>query len=347
MFIVATQFFSAYKHSIDTDIFRRLLTQVINSSKSSNALVRSSSVQLFKTIIATIDISDPNGLFPIAGTELLNLPKTGKSAGPEHRIALYSMLSYITPNPKLSADVVQVAAPILAKEAQTQEQATTVLASVLAPHVTILLQPTVDAPLATDMIALIAKEMNSSKPSIKRAFCALTGSVLFEGDDILTAEKGISFAKRVLPALEACLKSSSSTALTASGGPIEGYIAISVLLGPFARSGEFGMLRIDETGYARRLIPHRRCYFKQCSHTIAHDELNKASVLAMGQGLSKGDGCGGRELVPKSLQCEPAMFPGRIGKERKFTVSVPEFVPGRLLNVGVGRSLGWRWFTWV
>lgn len=253
-FIVATQFFSAFKHPIDTDMFRRLLTQVINSSKSSNASVRSSSVQLFKTIITTIDISDPNGLFPIAGTELLNLPKTGKSAGPDHRIALYSMLSYITPKPKLSADLVQVATSILAKEAQTQEHATAVLASVLASHVAILLLPTVDEPLSTDMTTLIAKEMNSSKPGIKRAFCALTGSALFEGDDILTAEKGISFAKSILPAWEACLKSSSSTALTASGGPIEGYIAISVLLGSFARSGKFGMSRLNETGRCKRLI---------------------------------------------------------------------------------------------
>jgi len=101
------------------------------------------------------------------------------------------------------------------------------------------------------MTTLIAKEMNSSKPAIKRAFCALTGSVLFEGDDILTAEKGISFAKSILPALEACLKSSSSTALTASGGPIEGYIAISVILGSFARSGKFGMSRINENGKSK------------------------------------------------------------------------------------------------
>ena len=292
MFIVATQFFSALKHPIDTDIFRRLLTQVVNSSKSSSTLVRSSSVQLFKTIITTIDISDPNGLFPIAGTELLNLPKTGKSAGPEHRIALYSMLSYITPKPKLSADIVQVATSILAKEAQTQEQATAVLASVLAPHVAMLLQPTVDEPLHTDMTALMAKEMNSSKPGIKRAFCALTGSALFEGDDILTAEKGISFAKSVLPAWEACLKSSSSTALTASGGPIEGYIAISVLLGSFARSGKFGMWRLIKLETQKGLSFYRRYYFKQCGHTIARNELNKTLFLAMGQGLSKSYGCG-------------------------------------------------------
>ncbi|KAK2463021.1 hypothetical protein APHAL10511_004676 [Amanita phalloides] len=236
---VATQFFAAYKHPLDTDVFRRLTTQVINSSKSTNVSVRSNSVQLFRSIIANIEISDPNNLLSTAVTELLNLPKTGKSAGPDHRIALYSMLSFITPKPKLSLDLVQTATPILTKEAQTQEQATAALASVLAPHVAMLLQPNVDELLAPEMTILISKEMNSSKPAVKRAFCALTGSVLFEGDDILTAEKGIVFAKSILPALETSLKSISSTALTATGGPIEGYIAISVLLGSFARSGKF------------------------------------------------------------------------------------------------------------
>ncbi|KIL53983.1 hypothetical protein M378DRAFT_28830 [Amanita muscaria Koide BX008] len=67
---VATQFFTAYKHRLDTETFRHLVTQVINSSKSSNPIVRSSSVHLFRAVISTIDVSDPNGLYPLATTEL-------------------------------------------------------------------------------------------------------------------------------------------------------------------------------------------------------------------------------------------------------------------------------------
>ncbi|KAF8627766.1 hypothetical protein AX17_006131 [Amanita inopinata Kibby_2008] len=236
---VIIQFFTAYGHPLDTDTFRRLVTQVVNSSKSSNVTVRSNSVQVFKAIVSKIDASDPNSLLPVAVTELLSLPKAGKSAGPDHRVALYSMLSYITPKPNLSAELIQTVTPLLAKDAQTNEQATTVLAFVLAPHVAMLLQPSTEAPLPTETTSLIAKEMNNAKSGIKRAFCTLAGSVLLEGDVILTTEKGISFAKSLLPSFEACLKTASSTALTASGGPLEGYIAISVLLGPFARSGKF------------------------------------------------------------------------------------------------------------
>ncbi|PFH47401.1 hypothetical protein AMATHDRAFT_152123 [Amanita thiersii Skay4041] len=235
----ATSFFTAYAHIFDADTFRRLVTQLVGSSKSNNIAVRSNSVQMFKAIVSKVDSTDAYGLTQIATTELLNLPKTGKSAGPDHRIALYSMLSYIVPTPALSAGLLQTTAPLLAKEAQTQEQATMALASVLAPHVATLLHPGVTESLPPETTALIAKEMNNSKPGIKRAFCTLAGSALFDGDEILTTEKGLAFAKSLLPSFEACLKNISTSALTAAGGPLEGYIAIAVLLGSFARSGKF------------------------------------------------------------------------------------------------------------
>ena len=329
------------------DLFRRLVTQVINSSKSSNALVRSSSVQLFKTIVAAIDISDPNGLFPVAVTELLNLPKTGKSAGPEHRIALYSMLSYITPKPKLSADLIQVATPILAKEAQTQEQATAVLAFVLAPHVAMLLQPTVDEPLAADMTTLIAKEMNSSKPAIKRAFSALTGSVLFEGDVILTSEKGISFAKSILPALEACLKSSSSTALTASGGPIEGYIAISVVLGSFARSGKFGMSPVNETGKCNDV-------YDSLDDVISHNAIiqslltnsTKPSFLLWDKVYQKITDVEDENWFLRACNATLQYFKSELGKSENLRWALERLCLIIFLTIGAERSLGSHSFTW-
>jgi hypothetical protein len=117
------------------------------------------------------------------------LPAVGKSTGSDHRVALYSMLSYIVPKLKLSSDLVQAATPILTKEAQTHEQPTAALASLLSGHVSMLLQPDVDEPLPAETTALIAKEINNAKAGIKRAFCDLTGAVLFEGDTIFLQKK--------------------------------------------------------------------------------------------------------------------------------------------------------------
>ena len=89
-----TQFFLAYKLPLAVDSFQRLLGQIISSSKSTNPLVRSNSTNLFKALISH---NDPHSLSRLAVPELINLPKSGKSAGPDHRVALYSMLAALTP----------------------------------------------------------------------------------------------------------------------------------------------------------------------------------------------------------------------------------------------------------
>jgi hypothetical protein len=44
----------------------------------------------------------------------------------------------------------------------------------------------------------------------------------------------------VLPSFETSIKTVAANPLNATAGPLEGYIAIAVLLGPISRSGKFG-----------------------------------------------------------------------------------------------------------
>ncbi|KAF8161530.1 armadillo-type protein [Crassisporium funariophilum] len=229
-----TQFFLAYTQPLDLDSFRRLLTQTINSAKSTNPSVRLNSIQLFKALISHKDPSDPDNLSRTAVPDILNLPKTGKSAGPDHRVALYSMLAYLSPALGVSAMLIQITTPLLAKE--THEGATAVLAAALPPHIIFLLR---EGSLLPETTQLIAKEMASAKPAVRRAFCGLAGSVFFDGQSVIEKEAGVAFAKALLPSFEACLKTVSSNPLNSSGGPYEGYVAVSVLLGPYARSKKF------------------------------------------------------------------------------------------------------------
>lgn len=225
-------FFGAYSHNLDSDVFYGVLTQIINSAKSSNPVVRTYSIQLFRIIVTHAKSDD---LLSSSVSELLSLPKTGKTAGPDHRIALYSMLSFLTPSSNVSTSIVETTTPLLAKE--THEAAIAVLASALPPHLIFLLN--MGIPISIGTTTLITKEMNNSKPGVRRAFASLSGRVFFEADVDFSTGIAFEFAKAVLPAFESRLKVVAGNPLNSSGGPLEGYIAVAVLLKPFSRTGRF------------------------------------------------------------------------------------------------------------
>lgn len=279
---MVTDFFRAFSHSIETDTFKRLLTPSLNSAKSSNPVVRANSIELFKILVK---INPSSTKLDLAVTELMSLPKSGKTSGPEHRVALYSMLQFLNPSPSVSESIVQIVPPLLAKE--THDAATDALAAALPPHIGFLLQS--NKALSSDTTALIAREMNNSKPAVRHAFCSLAGAALWENVD-LVSDASYSFAKAVLPAFEASLKTVSSNPLTSSGGPLQGYIALSVLLGPLSRSGKFGGYSVHFTriksfsdSTLSSLYFHcRRYHFAQFHDTISSIQCIQTIVLTVG-----------------------------------------------------------------
>ncbi|KAF9047662.1 armadillo-type protein [Panaeolus papilionaceus] len=289
-----TQFFSAYRHPLSTEAFQKLLQQLISNSKSSNPLIRTNCVQLFKAVVSL----DAN-ISKIAVTELLTLPKTGKTAGPDHRCALYSMLSFLVPADDVSSTLVQSSIPLLAKE--TNDTAISTLASSLPSHISYVVKHT---GLPADITQLIAKEMANAKPAIRRAFVGLAGKIFFDEQDVLQTEKGVQLAKGLLPSFEAALKSAS---LNPASGPFEGYVALSVLLGPFSKSGKFNsqitgnaVISAITTGGAKQSFllwdkiyqkvtdeDDERWLLRAAEATLAHfvSELNKNETLRIQLGL--------------------------------------------------------------
>lgn len=230
--LVISQFVEAYSHSLDGDVFRRLLAPALNSAKSANPLARIGSVELFKAIIKK-PVADSDLSFSV--NELLSLPKAGKTAGPDHRVALYSMLSEIGPSLSVSPSIASIVPQLVAKE--THDAASSLLATALPHHLTFLLSH--ETPIPSEVAQLLAKGMSDSKPAIRRSFCLLVGSVLWELGD-LTSTASLTFTNALLPALENNIKNVVANPLNAVAGPLEGYIAIAVLLGPLSRSGKFG-----------------------------------------------------------------------------------------------------------
>ncbi|KAK0468862.1 armadillo-type protein [Armillaria novae-zelandiae] len=224
---VIRHFFTAYSNPLSDGSVHLVIAQAVNCSKSNNAAVRTSSIDLFKSIVGN---NHTPSVLEATVNELLTLPRTGKTIGPDHRVALYTMLASI-PACAVSASVVQTTTPLLAKE--SHDAAVFALASALRPHILHLLQSNVS--LAQDTVSLIAKEMNSLKPPIRRAFCALAGNVLWSSENLDTPA-WLAFAAAVLPSFESSLKTVSNNP---NAGAFEGYISVAVLLGPLAKAEKF------------------------------------------------------------------------------------------------------------
>ncbi|KAG6844943.1 hypothetical protein H0H87_002276 [Tephrocybe sp. NHM501043] len=229
---VISNFISTYPHPLSQDAFGRLLTQTLNSTKSSNPQTRTSAIDLFKTLFPR----STSEYTPIALTEILSLPKAGKTAGPDHRVALYTMLAHLAPSADISASLIQTTTPLLAKE--THEGSIIVLAGALTAHIVFLLTSPASSFLKPETVTLIAKEMGSTKPAVRRTFCGLAGTVLVGGLDF-EDQRALDFAKALVPALEGSLKTVAANPLTVNAGPLEAYIATAALLGPLARTGKF------------------------------------------------------------------------------------------------------------
>ncbi|KAH9856756.1 ARM repeat-containing protein [Lenzites betulinus] len=228
---IITEFLPAYSHPVEGDLFRKLLTPTLNSAKSTNLIVRANSGGLFKVLMrSNHNVADQEH----ATNELLSLPKAGKTAGPDHRVVLYTMLGAVPPSQSVSSAALQTGLPLLAKE--THDAAVTALADSITPHLAFSLRS--DSVLPGDAINVLAKEMTNPKPVIRRAFCSLVGNAIWDLGQ-LGSTTATAFAKAVIPSFDANLKAVSSNPTNAPAGPLEAYIAVAALLGPISQSKQF------------------------------------------------------------------------------------------------------------
>jgi hypothetical protein len=145
---------------------------------------------------------------------------------------------------------------LLAKE--TNDAALLILASSLAPHLVFHLRE--DLPLPDDVLKLLVVEMQNSKPVVRRAFVSLVGETFWALED-LTTTSATTLARAVFTAFESSLKSVAMNPLNTSAGPVEGYVAAAVLLGPFFRSEVFGSSYVSL--FLLVLISLVWCYFRR------------------------------------------------------------------------------------
>ena len=232
---VICEFFRAYSSSLPQNAFKRILTPTLNCSKSSNPIVRSNAIDLFKIIVSKHAQRDDD--LKSAVVEVLSLPKAGKTAGPDHRVALYTMLRSLPPSSSTSPEVISSVPALLTKE--TNDPAIEALGSALSSHLSSQLRGNETLPALT--ITTIMKELANGKPQIRRAFYSAVGDAVWSLDSLET-EASAALIKAMLPALEISLKNVSANPVGVAAGPLEGYVAIALLLGPLKRGGKHGNL---------------------------------------------------------------------------------------------------------
>lgn len=226
---MTTDLLASSKHDISSLLPAKLLPAVLSASKSSNADTRSKSIELFSAIIS--HTSDDAIRTKIA-TEVLALPKTGKSASAEHRVALFGMTKVLPPSDAISVQVIDTLIPIVAKE--NNEAALVALAENFEPHLGQVI--TSEAPLAATAGASLAKELNSAKLTTRRALSNGVGRAIWTAHATGRAfsAEGRKLLAALAPAFETNLTTASGNAPSNPAGFLEGYVAVSLALGPLS-----------------------------------------------------------------------------------------------------------------
>lgn len=231
--IVLNNFFRAYAQELDKEKLRKLLTIVLNSSKSSNPRTRESTVTFAQALLPhSTDVSNEEHIL----NEIITATKTGKTTGPEHRLALYSILGSVSPSQTTSRFVVENAPILLAKE--SNDSALSRLAENLVPHFVFAFS--FEASLPSGLIKAAVQDLSSARPALRRATSLIIGTVLQDcGGGGKRSASLVELAETSRAGFEANL----STAGTSSTGPVDGYIAIAVLLGPVRRLATSGKIK--------------------------------------------------------------------------------------------------------
>jgi len=272
----------------------KLLPAVLSASKSSNAETRSKSIGLFRAIIS--HASDTSVQTNIA-TEVLALPKTGKSASAEHRVSLFTMSQALPVSDTLSVQVVDTLVPIIAKE--NNEAALVALCDNFEVHLAHVLASSSSIPSAT--ATALAKELNSAKVSTRRALSTgIAGAIWRVGHAEATfSPEGEKVLAALSPAFGANLDTAAANPASSPAGFLEGYAAAALALGPLAdvksadklsKSASLSSLLtvspkpsfvLSDRAYSKLPSDIDRIWFLRCLESVVLSQADKLSSQAV------------------------------------------------------------------
>ncbi|KIR26892.1 50S small subunit ribosomal protein L19 [Cryptococcus deuterogattii LA55] len=214
-------------HDISPLLPAKLLTSTLSASKSSNADTRNKSRILLRAIIERCSDKTVQGKI---ASEIIALPKGGKTASPEHRTVLFTMLTDLPVSDAVSPQLVDTLPTLIAKEGN--EPAFQALCSALGHHLFYAFSST--QPMATSASQALVKELASTKIPTRRALSNAVGQAIWEvgTKDQRFSMEGDKLISAIAPALENNLRAASACPPANPAGFLEGYVALALALGP-------------------------------------------------------------------------------------------------------------------
>lgn len=255
-YLVLTSLLEDYPNDISPEHAKMFFTPIVACTKSTNSQVHLGAVTTFAALVSNHTLPTP--VLQNMATELLALPKAGKTSSADHRRSLFAMLAVIPPSIEVSASVSSILPALLAKE--SSEPVIIAARDALAIHLPYLL--TSNHAIPPDVTAIFVKESAGTKAPIRRAFLHIIGTVYEPRTSTATAEQNGAaaspdstwseasqkLADAILPSLESDLKATVTSPLNATVGPLEGYVAIATFLhpsSPIPKPRTFNPLRAD------------------------------------------------------------------------------------------------------
>ncbi|CAO1627100.1 unnamed protein product [Sympodiomycopsis kandeliae] len=219
----------------DTSTHLKALTPpILSATKSSVALTRSKAVSLFTTLCSKADTSS---ISRTVVDELITLIKTGKTSSADQKAAVYSMLGAFKKSQELSIVIADSVSSLLSQEI-TEASFRAAIESLLS-HLSFCLQQgsTAEASKVGSIGQVLGKMLQHSKVPLRKIASLTIGDALWSlPDQDIHRELLSVLADSLVAGLEHNLSNASTNTLTSAAGPLEGYVALALIQGPFASS---------------------------------------------------------------------------------------------------------------
>ncbi|EIW69657.1 hypothetical protein TREMEDRAFT_73934 [Tremella mesenterica DSM 1558] len=234
---LTTHLVSSSPHDISSILPGKLTAAALSASKSSNVETRAKAVAF---MAALCDRCQSHEVLAKVTTEILALPKSGKTASAEHRLCLFDMVTILPPSDQTSAIVFETLSPLISKE--SNEAALHALCTAIIPHLSYsLTSSTTISPAST---STLVKEFSSIKLASRRGVAHAVGSAIWKVHERggQFSSEGWKFIHSITPALATSLASATSNQPAVVGGFLEGFVVVALTLGPLANVTECAQL---------------------------------------------------------------------------------------------------------
>lgn len=209
---------------------QKLVPGIISAAKSAKPENRAAAVA-FGSALATRLSAEAQGEM-IA--DILAPAVSGKTTGPEHRIALFGICQKTSASTSTSGVIVSALTPLLSKE--TNELASESLCAALAPHLGFCTAEDIGHP-DDKTLTVIKKDMTSVKTALKRSVLLTVADALWlSGSSSTWSPAGFKLAEAIIPGLEAIFKQAATLLPTSPvASLLEPYMAVALAGGPLAK----------------------------------------------------------------------------------------------------------------